>query len=58
VQNGFIMHSVWEEWKEITKGSGRYFNLHDKEYLHQLRMAGCDIGLERYRETMLVIGKD
>ena len=46
VQNAFYYaQRVGKEWKEITKGSGRYFNLHDKEYLHQLRKAGCDIGL-------------
>lgn len=46
VQNGsYYAQRVGEKWQEITQGHGCYFNLHNKEYIHKLRMAGCDIGI-------------
>lgn len=46
VQNGsYYAQRVGEKWQEITQGHGSYFNLHSKDYIHKLRMAGCDIGI-------------
>lgn len=46
VQNGsYYAQRVGEKWQEITQGMGSYFNLHNREYIHELRMAGCDIGI-------------
>jgi hypothetical protein len=43
--DSFYAQRVGETWQQITKGHGSYFNLHSGEYIHELRMAGCDIGL-------------
>lgn len=46
VQNGSTYaQRAGEKWQEITQGHGCYFNPHSKEYIHKLRMAGCEIGL-------------
>ena len=46
VQNGsYYAQRVGEKWQDITQGHGSYFNLHSKDYIHKLRMAGCDIGI-------------
>ena len=46
VQNGsYYAQRVGEKWQEITQGHGSYFNPHNKKYIHELRMAGCDIGI-------------
>lgn len=46
VQNGsYYAQRVGEKWQHITQGHGSYFNLHSKDYINKLRMAGCDIGI-------------
>ncbi|AYA69808.1 inovirus Gp2 family protein [Acinetobacter sp. WCHA55] len=46
VQNGsYYAQRVGEKWQQITQGYGSYFNLHSKDYINKLRMAGCDIGI-------------
>ncbi|MGY5395306.1 YagK/YfjJ domain-containing protein [Acinetobacter sp. NigerLNRRAM0016] len=46
VQKGsYYAQRIGEKWQEITQGHGCYFNPHSKEYIHKLRMAGCEIGL-------------
>lgn len=46
VQKGsYYAQCIGEKWQEITQGHGCYFNPHSKEYIHKLRMAGCEIGL-------------
>ena len=46
VQNGsYYAQRVGEKWQQITQGHGSYFNLHSKDYINKLRMAGCDIGI-------------
>lgn len=46
VQKGsYYAQCIGDKWQEITQGHGCYFNPHSKEYIHKLRMAGCEIGL-------------
>lgn len=46
VQNGFYYaQCVGEKWEQITQGHGCYFNPHAREYIHKLKMAGCEIGI-------------
>lgn len=46
VQNGsYYAQCIGEKWEQITQGHGCYFNPHDREYIHKLKMAGCEIGI-------------
>lgn len=46
VQNGsYYAQRVGEKWEQLTQGHGCYFNPHAREYIHKLRMAGCEIGI-------------
>lgn len=44
-EGSYYAQHVGEKWQEITKGHGSYFNLHTKQYIQELRRAGCDIGI-------------
>lgn len=46
VQSGsYYAQCVGEKWAQITQGHGCYFNLHNRKYIHELKMAGCEIGI-------------
>jgi len=46
VQNGsYYAQLVGGKWEQLTQGHGCYFNPHAREYIHKLRMAGCEIGI-------------
>lgn len=46
VQNGsHYAMQAGEKWFEFTEGRGTYFNPHNKEYIHELKLKGCEIGL-------------
>ena len=46
VQKGsYYAKRVGEKWVELTEGRGTYFNPHNKQYIDELKLKGCEIGL-------------